>query len=165
MNKKNLKEFSTSLSALVFVVISITGVLMFFHVFDNYTKKLHELIGLGFVLFVILHIISNWTLMKKYFTKKIFILLLVATGLFSSFISISSSNSPKTNQKMITKQILKYTFSSPLDKTLEYLKISTKVANEKLKSKNLLTDQLFSINQIAEKNGVSPSFVYSTIVN
>lgn len=164
MNKKILKELSTSLTSLIFAVIAITGVLMFFHVFDNYTKKLHEIIGLGFVMVVFLHVFSNWTLMKKYFTKKIFLILLVCVSSFSVFFSLNSQKSPKTNQKMLTKEIINTAFSSPINKTLDLLNISTQNAKEKLQTKNIKLDEFSSINQLAKDNKVSPFDIFDIIV-
>ncbi len=71
MNKLILRDVATSASTVLFLVIGISGLMMFFHFFDNYVKELHEILGVGFVLAVLLHIIANFSSMKKYFSKKI----------------------------------------------------------------------------------------------
>ena len=46
------REIVTPYLALVFFVVALSGILMFFHLFDGYTNVVHELLGLTFVLFV-----------------------------------------------------------------------------------------------------------------
>lgn len=165
MDKKRFKEFSTSLSALVFVVISVTGVMLYFHLFNSYTKKLHEIIGLGFVLFVLLHVSANWTLMKKYFSKKIFYALLVVVVIFSTFMVLTNANSQKANQKLATKQIINSTFNLPINKALMLLNIDENTAKQRLQAKKMNVENFNSINQIAKQNNTSSYAIYLTLSN
>ena len=72
MTKSQKRDIATSLTSLIFIVIGGTGVLMYFHLFDSYTKELHEIIGLFFVAVVFLHVFFNWNSMRTYFSKKVF---------------------------------------------------------------------------------------------
>lgn len=163
MKKKDLKEISTSLTTLIFVVIALTGVMMFFHLFNGYTKKLHELIGLGFVVVAVLHVVSNWTLMKKYFTKKIFIVSFLVVAVFSGVVSYTSHDSSKTNQKMAMKQIVQSTFTSPIEKTLAFYGIKIENAKKELQANNIKIENFTTINQVAKTNGVSPYTIFDII--
>lgn len=59
MNKFMKRDIATSLTAFLFLVIGTTGVLMYFHLLDNYTKKMHENLGLVFVLVILFHVFFN----------------------------------------------------------------------------------------------------------
>ena len=56
MTKNKKRDIATSITTLVFLVIGTTGVLMYFHIFDKYTKEMHEIFGLVFVAAVFLHV-------------------------------------------------------------------------------------------------------------
>jgi len=75
MTTATKRDIATSATALLFTVIGTTGVLMYFHILDNYTKQMHEILGLAFVVAILLHIMVNFKNMKKYFSKKIFFVL------------------------------------------------------------------------------------------
>ena len=70
--KTLIKTAVTSFTAFLFLVVGITGILMFFHLFDDYTKVTHEILALAFVLFAIFHLIVNWKNLKRYFKKPAF---------------------------------------------------------------------------------------------
>jgi ABC-type uncharacterized transport system permease subunit len=74
MNILQKKTFITSFLVFIFLILGISGVLMFFHIFDDYTKLIHEITGLIFVLFVFVHIILNRQSIKIYAKQKVFLL-------------------------------------------------------------------------------------------
>ena len=65
MSKFINKDLATSLTALLFVVIGITGVIMFFHFFDKYVEDMHAILGLVFVAVVFLHVFFNFKSIKN----------------------------------------------------------------------------------------------------
>jgi len=56
MSKFLKRDIATSLTTFLFIVIGTTGVLMYFHILDSYTKEMHEIMGLAFVAIVFLHV-------------------------------------------------------------------------------------------------------------
>src|SRR5690554_7727665 len=68
------RSFITPLITIIFLVVGLSGLLMFFHVFDGYTEVVHEILGLFFVVFSVLHVILNWKAFKIYFKMRVFIL-------------------------------------------------------------------------------------------
>jgi hypothetical protein len=54
------REMITPYLGAIFIVVSVTGMLMFFHLPDNYTNVVRELLGLTFSSFAILHIIERF---------------------------------------------------------------------------------------------------------
>jgi len=53
------RNYVTPFISLVFLVVGLTGVLMFFHLFDGYTEVVHEYMGMFFVICAISHIVLN----------------------------------------------------------------------------------------------------------
>lgn len=54
----------------VFVIVALSGVLMFFSIKDIIMVRIHEYLGLAFVVIVIFHILANLKQFNGYFTKK-----------------------------------------------------------------------------------------------
>ena len=85
-NMKIKREFITPYITFLFLVIGLSGIFRFIHVFDDYTEIVHEFLGLAFVIFSALHIIINWKSLKIHFKKKMFVtsaivVLLLSVGL------------------------------------------------------------------------------------
>lgn len=49
------RNYVTPFISLVFLVVGISGLLMFFHLFDGYTEVVHEILGLLFVICYLCH--------------------------------------------------------------------------------------------------------------
>lgn len=106
MTNNQKRDIATSLTTFVFLVVGITGILMYLHLFDKYTKDLHEILGLAFVAVVIFHIIFNFKSMKQYFSKKIFFLSALIVLAISSVFIINSASSKEINPKRVAIETL-----------------------------------------------------------
>ena len=67
------RNYITPFISLVFLVVGLSGLLMFFHLFDGYTEVVHEYLGVFFVICAIFHIILNWKALKIHFKRGVFI--------------------------------------------------------------------------------------------
>ena len=74
MKKGTIRDIATSFTTTIFLVIGISGTMMFFHFYDSSVKELHEILGLVFVLVALFHIFYNFKSMKNYFSKNNFTL-------------------------------------------------------------------------------------------
>lgn len=54
-----LRKYATPLSMAAFLVLGVTGVLMFLHIRNHQMGELHEWFGIAFVVIVLLHLIRN----------------------------------------------------------------------------------------------------------
>lgn len=70
MTLKISREWATPAALGVFALMSLTGLLMFFHVDSGLQKTIHEWAGWAVVAFVALHAVANWAGFKRYFTLK-----------------------------------------------------------------------------------------------
>jgi Domain of unknown function (DUF4405) len=85
----NLRKIATPLTIGGFILMSITGVLMFFHKEIGLNKEAHEWFSWAFLVGAGLHVYLNFGTFKKYFTLKNglpIILLLVAITATSFFL-------------------------------------------------------------------------------
>ncbi len=158
MNKIITKDMATSLTTLVFVVVGISGIMMFFHFFDNYVKEMHEILGLVFVGVVVFHVFFNWKSMKKYFSKKVFLVsAVIILGIGLSFVTNAPSGSnPKG-------EILKAVLSAPIEDSVRILGLDMDIVELKLKNANIIYEDEVTLSQIAKANNISPFKVVSII--
>jgi hypothetical protein len=70
MPSSNSRVWLSPLTAIMFVAIGLTGVLMFFHVRSGAINVLHELAGLLFVIVGVLHLIVNWKTFCCYLKRR-----------------------------------------------------------------------------------------------
>jgi hypothetical protein len=61
------REWATPLTIGVFALMSITGLLMFFHLDSSLQKTVHEWAGWVVVAAAVLHVTANWLGFKRYF--------------------------------------------------------------------------------------------------
>lgn len=158
MKTHKKRELATSFTTFLFLIISITGILMFFHLFDKYTKSMHEILGLVFVAVVILHVLFNWKSMKNYFTNKIFHSAAIITSIVALGFILSTSDQP--NPKRVVFNSL---FNKPIEKTFVLFNDDYKTVKETLKKAGLKIEEGNSIKQIAKQNKVSPFKIVSLL--
>ena len=157
---KNFKSIATSLTSLIFIVVSITGVLMFLHIFDNYTKDLHEVLGIAFVIITLFHLFFNWKSMKNHFDKKIFKYLSIAV--FSiSVVFVASSDSSNNGKGFIIDKVV----TAPINYSLIVLEKNQDIVLKKLQSMDIEVQQGDSIVDIANNNNLETRQVLRIILN
>jgi len=153
------RNFVTPYIVFIFLVIGLSGILMFFHVYDDYTSVLHELLGLTFVLFSILHIIINWTSLKSHFKKKMFFI----SGLVVLLISIGLIIIGKVNgnhERVIIDKIVK----APILSSFTVLNVDYSEAEIILKNNNITIGDSKTIEEICIRNQKSPNEIIELIV-
>ena len=70
MKKINTRGWSTPMIIGAGIFVAITGLLMFF-VTEEPFKFAHEVVGIGFTVAIVLHILSNWRPFVRYFSKRV----------------------------------------------------------------------------------------------
>jgi len=151
------KTIATSFTATLFLVIGISGVMMFFHFYDNQVKSLHEYLGLAFIVAVLLHIFYNWKSMKNYFSKKSFIIIAVTTLLVSNVFILQSLNQKQSPKGKIIKSVLQ----APLKDSYTILNIIN--AKEKLEKEGFEVVEASTLQELAKLNGKNPFEIISIL--
>ena len=154
MNKFLLRDLATSITTFLFLVMSITGVLMYFHILDNFTKQMHEIMGLGFVAIVLFHVFYNWKSMKSYFAKKVFLYSAGIVFLISSGFIVNSILTPKNDSSK--RVIISSVLSAPLVDSLVLFNSNMDLAKAKLEKAGLKMGNAKTFQEIARENRVNP---------
>lgn len=68
---KTLRAWATPLTIGTFIIMSVTGVLMFFHADSGLNKVAHEWVGLVMVAAVVAHLLLNWRAFTTYFKRPV----------------------------------------------------------------------------------------------
>lgn len=152
MKTGNKRDIATSFTSLMFLVIGISGVMLYFHFYDMQVRELHETLGLVFVVATIFHIFVNWKSMKNYFSKTIFIFALIMTTLVASGFIIKSLNQDVNPKLLVIQSILK----APLEKSFDLLDVKYNDAIKKLEVQNIKILGNKTIFEIAKANETSP---------
>jgi Domain of unknown function (DUF4405) len=63
------RDWATPLTIGAFLLMAVTGILMFFHLDSGLNKEAHEWLGWAMVIGVGVHVIANWAGFKRYFSK------------------------------------------------------------------------------------------------
>lgn len=154
------REYATSLTAVTFLLIAVSGVMMYFHLLDNYVKEMHEIVGLIFVGAVVLHLVANWGAMKNYFPKGVFramaaAMVVVAIG----FVATAESG------KNAKGQIIEAVFKAPIEQSFPLLGNDVAAGTEKLAKAGIQINQAKTIEEIAQANHKPPFAIVGVLKN
>ncbi|NTV21023.1 MAG: DUF4405 domain-containing protein [Chlorobium limicola] len=64
-----MRSWATPLAIGSFIILAVTGILMFFKIEGGYIKPVHEWLSWLMVAGVVLHTIANWKVFVSYFSK------------------------------------------------------------------------------------------------
>ena len=141
------RNYVTPFISLIFLVVGITGMLMFFHLFDGYTEVAHEFLGLFFTICAIFHIILNWKALKIHFKKGIFIPAGIAVAAVSIFFIIQQYFNPKVDT-ILLERIIK----APINDVFEALQVDKSEAVKRLEANGISTDGAETIEDVWKYN-------------
>ena len=111
------KTLATSLTTALFLVIGISGVMIYFGLFKGNVKDLHEILGLGFIVAVIFHLFYNWKQMKKYFNRNTFLSSVLITALITGGFIINSLYKEPSPKGVVLQSMMK----TPIENALKVL--------------------------------------------
>jgi uncharacterized membrane protein len=162
MTNNQKRDIATSLTTLVFLIVGTTGVFMYFHILDKYTKDIHEILGLAFVAVVFFHVLFNWKSMKQYFSKKVFLL----STIFILFVTIgfivdSATEEGEHPKKTIIVSMLK----APLEDAISILGQDMDIVTIRLNEKGIKIENEASLKELAKNNDIPPFELVSIITN
>jgi hypothetical protein len=158
IDRAKLREFGTSLASLLFVVVGLSGVLMFFHLFESYVKEMHEVLGVVFFFAVIAHIVANFKGLQTYFGRwiyKVFAVLVVAISLGFIFSEDGTPSIKKVTYLKVVNEPIENTFL--LYGNFDEVKTS-------LEASGIKVDGAKTIKEIATLNKINTKEVLFTLV-
>ncbi|HLV46337.1 MAG TPA: DUF4405 domain-containing protein [Flavobacterium sp.] len=141
------RNYVTPFISLIFFVLGISGMLMFFHLFDGYTEVVHEFFGLFFFICAIFHIILNWKALKIHFKKGVFIPAALALAVISILFIIEQQSSPKVDT-ILLERISK----APIDDAFKALQVDSLKAVTRLKANGISIEGAETLEDIWTNN-------------
>lgn len=66
-----INKYATALTAALFLIAAVSGVLMFFHIGSGILTGMHEWIGILFVVAALFHLGRNWRAFAGYFRRRV----------------------------------------------------------------------------------------------
>ncbi|MGH2624439.1 MAG: DUF4405 domain-containing protein [Sphingobacterium sp.] len=153
------RNYITPFISLVFLVVGISGLLMFFHLFDGYTEVVHELLGVFFIICAIFHIILNWKPLKIHFKWAVFIPALLAVVVLSIILIVGESMYPPVDTIIINKII-----KAPINDAFKALEVDYFEASKRLQTNGIAIDGATTIENIWINNSADPEEVIDLIM-
>lgn len=155
LNRKYITPFVSS----IFLIVGLSGLLMFFHIFDGYTEVVHEYFGLTFIICAAFHIAVNWNALKSHFGKKVFIPVIATVLLISTTFVVMERIHVPIDQVIMDKII-----KAPISDSFKVLDINYNEAMEKLESNGFAISDSKTLEDIWVKNRVSPEEIIDLLV-
>ena len=153
------RNYITPFVSLIFFVVALTGVLMFFHLFDSYTEVAHECLGIVFVVCAACHIIINWKGLKTHFMKGVFIpAAVVITVISVVFVIFERLYLPV--DIVLFNRIIK----APIEEAFKALEVNYSHATERLKQQGISIHGAKTIEDIWKINDADPEEVIDLIM-
>lgn len=87
-----LRSVGTPATIATFLVVGVTGLLLFFKIRLGPISAIHEWVSLLFVLVAALHVIRNWTALSGYFKRRAFWVAVTGAGLISGLFLLAPSH-------------------------------------------------------------------------
>ena len=149
MKNLNTRQWSTPLTIGAGIFVAITGLLMFFVMEDPF-KFAHELVGIGFSVAIVLHIISNWRSFKRYFSQRSVAIIALAWLIGISLVTTSAILSEEEPEELIVTQIeqTSITLLAPVV-GMEVKELVDQLSNDGF----AVDDPEMSIEQLADQHG------------
>jgi len=153
------RGFVTPVLILIFLIVALSGILMFFHLLDDYTTAIHEIMGLTFVLFSILHLVINWRSTKSYFPNKIFLISAAVVLLLSIFLVVVDATHKDRNDVLIEKLV-----TAPIAETCVVLGIEITQLGSLIGVDDLIVGEQETVESLARRYNLSPGKLLALIV-
>ncbi|WP_114694019.1 DUF4405 domain-containing protein [Motiliproteus coralliicola] len=102
--KLQTREWSTPLIIGSSLIVSVTGIMLFFHLAEGLIMAAHEWIGIAFVAIVGLHVLNHWRPFKGYFYRKRALNLILGTFVIAAAFVFSADSGPHPLER-VARQI------------------------------------------------------------
>lgn len=153
------RNYVTPFISLLFVVVGLSGLLMFFHLFDGYTEVVHEFLGVFFVVCAVFHIILNWKALKIHFKKAVFLPALLGVITITSLLVVMERLYPP-----VDLQIMNRIVKAPVRDAFKALNINYDEANVKLKARGIGIENAQSLEDLWKLNNADAEVIIDLLL-
>ena len=166
MDTTTLRRWATPLTIGAFILMAVTGILMFFHVQLGIIKVAHEWLSWAMVIAVGLHVTLHWKTFNRYFTQKpamavigLFVVIMVASMLIPG--KDEERRGPPGGQMQVTKVLI----AAPLDKLAGVTGKTLEGLQAQLQQQGLKVDAtMASLGDVAQQNQRNPVEVLNGVI-
>jgi hypothetical protein len=163
MDTATLRRWATPLTIGAFMLMSITGILMFFHINVGISKVAHEWLSWAMVIGVGLHLVTNWKMFARYFSQK------AALGVigFFAILTVASMLIPGEEERRGPPgaQASNVLMNAPLDKLAGITGNTLEDLQAKLQAQGLKLDAtMVSLDAVAKQNQRNPVEVLNSVI-
>lgn len=155
LNRNYITPFISS----IFLIVGLSGLFMFFHLFDGYTEVVHEYLGLTFTICAAFHIAVNWKALKFHFGKKVFIPVAGTVLLISTTFVVLERIYVPIDMVIIDKMI-----KAPISDSFKVLNVDYTETVEKLENNGFVIDNSKTLEDIRINNNSDPEEVIDLIL-
>lgn len=153
------RNYITPFISLIFLVVGLSGILMFFHLFDGYTEVVHENLGMVFAICAIFHIILNWKALKIHFKRGVFLPALLSVLAISVLFIVGQRMYPPVDSVIINKIV-----KAPINDAFKALEVDYSEAYQRLQTNGISIDGAATIEAIWINNNIDPEKVIDLIM-
>lgn len=153
------RNYVTPFISLLFVVVGLSGLLMFFHLFEGYTEVVHEVLGLFFAISAVFHILLNWKALKIHFKKAVFLPALFGVIMITSLLVVMERLYPP-----VDLQIMNRIIKAPVRDAFQALNINYEEANIKLKAKGIAIENAQSLEDLWKMNNADAEVIIDLLL-
>jgi len=145
-----MKSWATPLAAGTFIILAVTGILMFFKINAGYIKPVHEWLSWAMVIGVVFHTIANWKAFTAYFSRQPS-LSIIAAGLIITALSVFAPSSEKGNFK---KNMFRAIKSAKIETLADMTDQNSAVIIRKFESNGITeAETAMTVKEIAAQSG------------
>lgn len=156
------RRWATPLTIGAFLLMSVTGVLMFFHLPVGLTHVVHEWLSWLMVSAVVLHITLNWKVFSRYFQQKLSVAIMGALAAVLVAALLVPGNGRSDNLPMQAARLL---VEAPLNHVATLTGKTLEGLQAQLTSQGLQVDaQSTSLKAIADANKRHPMEILEKIL-
>ena len=150
MKNVKIRWLATPLIIGAGIFVATTGLLMFFVTADPF-RFAHEIVGVGFAVGIVLHILSNWRPFTKYFSQRGAIGIIALGWVVGiSLVTITVMRGEEDAEERVVDQIEQ----TPIHLLAPVVGMEVSVLVDRLKTDGLAVDNPeMSIEQLADKHG------------
>ena len=153
------RNYITPYTAFLFLVVGSSGILRFFHLFNEYTLIVHEAASLLFVIFSVLHIVTNWRSLKSRFKQKSFITAAVIVLSLATILVAGGKDHVKYEDA-----VLQRLYKAPISSAFNALNIEYKEADTILKRHNIISENRNTLEDVGRRNSKTPREILELFV-
>ena len=155
-NNSLLRKWATPITIGSFVIVAVTGVLMFFHLEIGLVKLAHEWLSWLFVVGSVAHIAVNWRAFTKYFSKPVSMAIIAVTLAVGAMAFLPIGGGKGGNKAKMMKAVGALEQSS-LNLIAQIEKTTPETLIGKLQANGIqVNDAAQSIEEIARSNQKKP---------